>query len=76
LQSNSDKNTIPEYKHCVGKGCRRKGIHYLRIQFLNKYGWFCDSCKEFLIQDKLIDKVDEIGKTRQIFEQKGVAKNK
>ena len=75
MQSNSDKNIIPEYKQCAGKGCRRKGTHYLRIQFLKKYGWFCDSCKEFLIQDKLIDKVDEIGKTRQIFEQKGVAEN-
>jgi hypothetical protein len=42
-----------EYKECAGKGCQNAGIHYLKIVFLNKRGWFCDSCKSSLIADNL-----------------------
>jgi hypothetical protein len=45
------------YKECAGKDCSRQGFYCLRIQFINKYGWFCDSCRNSLIDDKLADDV-------------------
>jgi hypothetical protein len=78
LSSDSNnKNATLGYKSCAGKNCKKKGIHYLRIRFVKKFGWFCDSCKDFLIEDKLIDKVDGARKTKtnQIFERKGISQN-
>jgi hypothetical protein len=45
----------PSYKQvCAGKGCRNKGIHALKVRFLNKMGFFCNSCKDSLITCGLI----------------------
>jgi hypothetical protein len=59
LASIDNQKTNLGYKPCAGKGCKRKGTHYLRIRFLKKFGWFCNSCNEFLIEDMLVDKDDE-----------------
>jgi hypothetical protein len=75
LVSTTIQKTNQRYKPCAGKGCKKKGIHYLRIRFLKKFGWFCDSCKDFLIQDKLIDKADEIDNIGHIFEQKNMSES-
>jgi hypothetical protein len=45
------------YKQCAGKDCSRQGSHCLRIHFINKHGWFCDSCRNLLIDGKLADEV-------------------
>lgn len=75
LRSNNNQNTIQKYKPCAGKGCKKRGTHYLKIRFLKKFGWFCDSCKEFLIQNKLVDETDDAGNTGQILECRGTSKN-
>jgi hypothetical protein len=41
------------YKHCAGKGCQNEGFHCLKVVFVNRVGWFCDSCKSSLIADNL-----------------------
>ena len=50
-----DQNWIVEYKQCAGKDCPELGVHYLRIRFIKKCGWFCDSCRNTLLDDKLAD---------------------
>lgn len=37
------------YKQCVGKACQNEGKIALTIQYLNKIGYFCESCSEDLI---------------------------
>jgi hypothetical protein len=44
-----------KFKDCAGRGCSENGIHYLKIHFINKCGWFCDSCKNTLVDGKLAD---------------------
>ncbi len=41
------------YKECAGKGCQNAGIHCLKVVFVNRVGWFCDSCKSSLMADNL-----------------------
>ena len=41
------------YKECAGKGCQNEGIHCLKVVFVNRVGWFCDSCKSSLMADNL-----------------------
>ena len=50
----SKQGVLQGYKVCAGKGCQNIGIHYLEVQFLHKYGWFCDSCKCTLVADNLV----------------------
>jgi hypothetical protein len=51
------QDTIQRYKQCAGRGCSEQGIHYLKIRYIHKHGWFCDSCKNAIIGDKLADEV-------------------
>jgi hypothetical protein len=46
-----------EYKTCAGKGCSENGHHYLKIRFINKYGWFCESCTDIIVNDRLADEI-------------------
>lgn len=50
-----------EYKECAGKQCRKPGIHCLKILFLNKDGWFCDSCRCSLVEANLVAEDPSIG---------------
>ena len=47
-------NNIQGYNICAGKGCNNIGKNHLKILFINKSGWFCEFCKEDLINLKLI----------------------
>jgi hypothetical protein len=38
-----------EYKECAGKYCENNGINRLRILYINKIGYFCDSCTHQLL---------------------------
>lgn len=49
--------SIQEYKECAGKGCKNHGIHYLKIVFLNQFGWFCEDCKYSLMHDRLVEEI-------------------
>jgi hypothetical protein len=55
-----NQDSIQKYKQCAGRGCLEQGIHYLKIRFINKHGWFCDSCKEDLFHEGLAIKVGDI----------------
>lgn len=46
---------IPKYKECAGKNCKSQGVHYLKVAFLNQFGWFCEDCKNGLIGDRLVE---------------------
>jgi formamidopyrimidine-DNA glycosylase len=37
------------YDRCSGKGCKEIGITLLKIVYINKTGYFCDSCSEDLL---------------------------
>jgi hypothetical protein len=55
--NSTKQDASQEYKECAGKGCQNMGVHYLKIVFLNKFGWFCDDCKNDLLSDRLADEV-------------------
>jgi hypothetical protein len=42
---------------CAGNGCPNEGILQLTVIYLNRIGWFCNSCKDDLIKDGLIFEV-------------------
>ncbi len=46
-----------EYKHrtCAGLHCNNVPTHYLKIALIKKSGWFCDSCKQALEEDNLLE---------------------
>ncbi len=48
--------TKAEYKltTCAGIGCSNLAKHPLTVLYLNKVGWFCESCKNSLVMDGLI----------------------
>ena len=49
-----------QYKDCAGKDCKHKGRTLLKINFLNKKGYFCDSCAADLIQSGIAVKEGDI----------------
>ena len=50
MNSAINYNDTVQYKRCSGKDCKRKGRTLLRINFLKKNGYFCDSCAADLLQ--------------------------
>ena len=48
-------SSIPKYKECAGKRCKNSGNNKLKIKYIQKFGWFCDSCKNGLKKADLID---------------------
>ena len=42
-----------EYKTCARNGCSNPAEYRLTIIYLNKTGWFCELCKNELIEDGL-----------------------
>jgi hypothetical protein len=52
-------------KECAGKECQKPGIHCLKILFLNKDAWFCDSCRSSLVEANLVAEdlsIEHLGK--------------
>jgi hypothetical protein len=45
-----------EFKNCAGKGCQKVGKIVLKIKYLGKTGYFCDSCTDDLLQQDLATK--------------------
>jgi hypothetical protein len=39
---------------CAGKHCPNEGKYPLTIIYLKKTGWFCDECKNELVESKLV----------------------
>lgn len=57
VSNNTINHKIIEYKHkpCIARNCKNLGDHYLKILYLNKSSWFCDSCKKDLLDLKLVE---------------------
>ena len=51
---NSIDKAIQEFNPCAGRECSNVGKNHLKVLFINKFGWFCDYCKDDLINLKLI----------------------
>lgn len=54
-----NESTIQSHRECAGKDCSKQGFCCLRVRFINKYGWFCDSCRDTLVKNKLADEVSD-----------------
>jgi hypothetical protein len=54
-----------QYKQCAGKDCNRKATQLIKIQYLNKFGYFCDKCKTELLDLGLVieDKKENSGES-------------
>jgi hypothetical protein len=39
---------------CAGKDCPNEGKYPLTIIYLKKNGWFCDECRNELVEGKLV----------------------
>ena len=46
---------------CAGNGCAKLGTEPFEIIYLNKTGWFCESCKKDLILDGLLKIKESVG---------------
>jgi hypothetical protein len=53
-------STLQEYNICAGKGCQKTGIHQLHVIYLNRKGWFCNSCKDSLVSEGLVKEDNDI----------------
>jgi hypothetical protein len=49
---------VEEYKICAGRQCNNPGKNLLEILFINKPGWFCDSCRDDLVKLELAKRDD------------------
>jgi len=47
-------STIQKTKACAGNGCSKDGVYLLKVIYLNKLGWFCESCKNDLVLEGLV----------------------
>lgn len=56
--NNNTDNLNKEYKVCAGKDCKNHGIKPLKIIYIHKIGWFCDSCAHGLIKLELVERND------------------
>ena len=50
MNSNISYTTEQFKQFCAGKGCQNEGTTFLRIKYLKKTGYFCDSCKIELLR--------------------------
>jgi hypothetical protein len=46
-------NNVGEADKCCAKGCTKLGRLLLKINYINKTGYFCDSCAQDLLQRAL-----------------------
>ena len=49
----ASNNIIDEDNKCCGKGCAKLGRLLLKINYISKTGYFCDSCAHDLLQQAL-----------------------
>ena len=56
--NNNIDNTNKEYNKCAGKGCDAYGKNQLKILYIHKIGWFCDSCAQTLKNLELVEVVN------------------
>jgi hypothetical protein len=55
---------IQQLKACARNACPNGGIHQLAVIYINRTGWFCNDCKNELINDGLVLENKNTGFTR------------
>ena len=55
MNSISTCSVSPEFKVCAGRDCNKTGIHELEIKYIHKKGGFCESCKNVLMEQGLVE---------------------
>lgn len=55
----SNQYGLEGYKECVGKECHNLAIHRLEVLHIKKIGWFCDQCKDSLIESGLVAEIKD-----------------
>jgi hypothetical protein len=58
--NHTDQDPVRAFKECAGKGCKNIARHKLKIKYIQKIGYFCDSCKDDLLYEELALKEDDI----------------
>jgi hypothetical protein len=56
----TSNNVVEEDNKCYAKGCTKLGRHLLKINYINKTGYFCDSYAQDLLQRALAVKTDGV----------------
>lgn len=49
-----DSREFHSIHDCAGMYCRSVGKYFLSIIYLEKKGWFCESCKDDLVKEGLV----------------------
>ena len=55
----TDENIPKQNCKCSGKGCRNAPTTHLKINYINKVGYFCDSCTRDLLHEELAIKIGD-----------------
>lgn len=51
---NSNDNYLNEgFKECAGRSCKNTAKVPLKIRYINKTGFFCESCADYLLRAEL-----------------------
>ena len=53
------ENNAQGSKSCYGRICKNQGTNLLNIIYINKTGWFCDDCKNELVNLNLTEKIEK-----------------
>lgn len=64
---NSNNNYNDRIYNCAGNGCKNSPSHLLKLVLFKKFGYFCQSCTEYLKDNGLIDSVldESIAETKR-----------
>lgn len=60
LNFDSGNNLTKSPSKCIGKGCENFGKTLLKINYINKTGYFCDNCAEDLLHEELAVKAGNL----------------
>jgi hypothetical protein len=55
------KSSIPNLKYknsCYGRNCYGVGTNQLKVLYINKIGWFCDTCTQTLKDLELVEVIN------------------
>jgi predicted SprT family Zn-dependent metalloprotease len=56
----TNENIRKQHYKCSGKGCQNAPTTLLKINYINKVGYFCDSCTHDLLHGELAVKIGDI----------------
>jgi hypothetical protein len=54
-----DQHIVQEDNKCSGKGCPNAGTILLKIKYINKIGYFCDSCSSLFLDEGLAIRLED-----------------